>query len=595
MSKASTRWLAVPVLAIVAASTLHAFPVPEAGPVSVPQLSVEARTLPEPAIDEGLFTREINRRGNPLAGEPDQGRRGTWGREEVPTDALVWGAASALSTTPTPLLSIDGLSVTGVQPPDIVGATGPGHYVQMVNATHVRVIDKLGTTLGTFLLGDLWPVGQACRSNHGDPIVVYDGLADRWLLTQFRSGSPHRMCMAVSVGADPLGAYHIYTFDMVNFPDYFKLGVWPDAYYMSANESSYTAYAFERTAMLAGLPATFQRFTGQNNLLLPADLDGPNSPPPGTPGVFYTFKSSSFHGGIDRLELFALDVDFATPANTTFTLIHTLPLTSLTYTVCGFFNFNCVRQLGTTQRLDTISEWPMFRFPYRNFGSRQSLVGAFTVGGGLGEQGGAIRWFELRNEGAGWALYQEGTWDPGDGHDRWNPSIAMDASGNIALGYSVSSSTIHPRIAYATRLASDPLGTLAPEVVLHAGTGPHTSTNRWGDYSAMTVDPVDDCTFWYTNQYFAAASGTQFRTRIGAFVLPSCGACIQSLVLENQVLNASQVFEACEEILVGPNLQIVFPANIELRAGKRVVLFDDTMVGTGAALKISIDPDLLPD
>lgn len=494
------------------------------GPVAVPLLSVEARSLPEPP-DDTAFIREINRRGNPNAGEPDQGRRGTWDRTNVPIDPLIGAAPPAPSTTPPATVNVEGISNSGVHPPDVVGTVGPSHYVQMVNATTVRVLDKAGATLGSFTLGNLWPVGQTCRNNNGDPIPAYDQFADRWLLSQFRSASPNRMCVAISQTRDPLGAYFIYTFDVPQFPDYFKFGVWPDAYYMSSNESAYAAYAFDRVRMLAGQPATFQRFTGQSNLLLPADIDGPTLPPAGTPGLFYTYKDNSFHGGggVDRIELFSFNVDWATPANSSFTLIHSLPVAQFTYTVCGAFNFNCVRQLGTTQRLDTISEWPMFRFAYRNFGAHQSAVGSYTIGGGSGEEGGAIRWFELRNSGSGWSLFQEGTFDPGDGHDRWNSSIAMDQDGNMALGYSVGSSTIRPRIAYTTRLASDPPGSMAAEELLFQGTGVHTSNNRWGDYSAMTVDPLDDCTFWYTNEYMSGGS-TAFRTRIGAFKIPSCGA-----------------------------------------------------------------------
>ncbi len=493
----------------------------EAGPVTVPLSSPPARSLPEPAAVDPYFFREINRRGNPLAGEPDQGRRGTWDRAVVPTDPLVEGSASAPSQTPAPLLSVEGTGQTGVHPPDPVGATGFNHYVQMVNATVVRVLDKSGTSLGSFSLGGLWPGADTCSSNAGDPIVIFDHLADRWLLSQFRW--PNGMCIAVSQTPDPLGAYHLYNFTVPSFPDYFKFGLWPDAYYMTANESNYTMYAFNRAAMLAGQPATFQRFSGQNNLLLPADLDGPNRPR-GSRGLFYTFKSGSFHGGVDRLEVFEMGVDWNTPANTSFSLIHTLPLTPLTYTVCGFFNFNCVRQLGTTQRLDTISEWPMFRLAYRSFDAHESMVGAFTVGGGLGNVGAAIRWFELRlsEPSDGWTIFQEGTFDPGDGHDRWNPSIAMDGRGNIAMGYSVSSNTMHPEIRYTTRRASDPPGTMAPEQILHAGTASHTSNNRWGDYSATTIDPVDDCTFWHTNEYRVAAGGAGFRTRVGAFRIPSC-------------------------------------------------------------------------
>ncbi len=488
------------------------------------ELSPPAREL-GPDINGLTLDREINPRHNPLAFEPDMGQRGTWNRDNVPADPLI---AHSQNNNLTPGLdfSFEGTgNPTGCgscSPPDTVGDVGLNHYIHMVNATKVAIFDKTGAPLNTpFNLGSLWSSGT-CASNAGDPIVLYDSLADRWLLSQF--ASPSHMCIAISQTADPLGSYHLYTFNVGSFPDYFKFGVWPDAYYMSANESSYTAYAFDRAKMLIGDPtATFQKFTGEDNLLLPADVDGPTLPPTDAPGLFYTFKDNSFHGGSDRIELFAFDVDWAVPGNSTFTLINNIPIASYTYTPCGFFNFNCLRQSGTTQRLDAIAEWPMFRFPYRNFGPHQALVGNFTIGGGTGDVGAAIRWFELRNTGSGWSLYQEGTHDPGDGHDRAVGSIAMDKAGNIALGYTVSSSTMLPAIRYATRLASDPLGTLQAEAVLINGTGAQTASNRWGDYSAMGIDPANDCSFWYTNEYYQTNSATrEWKTRVGVFTIPEC-------------------------------------------------------------------------
>jgi hypothetical protein len=172
---------------------------------------------------------------------------------------------------------------------------------------------------------------------------------------------------------------------------------------------------------------------GRANFILPSDIDGATPPPEGTPGYFYTFKDRSFHGGgPDRIELYALDVDPAHPGQSTFTLEGSFRISPFTYTVCGFFNFNCVRQRNTDQRIQVVSEWPMHRFPYINFGDHKTLLGNFTVGGGTGETGAAIRWFELRNTGAGWRLRQQGTYDPGDGNDRFMGSIAMDRAGNRA-------------------------------------------------------------------------------------------------------------------------------------------------------------------
>jgi hypothetical protein len=426
--------------------------------------------------------------------------------------------------TPGLDFSFDGvgnpLGCGGCSPPDTNGDVGPNHYIQMVNATKVAIFDKSGTALqAPFNLGDLWS-STACTGDAGDPVVLYDALADRWLLTQFNSSNS--ICAAVSKTADPLGQYWLYNWSLPSFPDYFKFGVWPDAYYMSANESSYTAYAFDRVKMLAGLPATNIRFTGGTNLYLPGDVDGATPPPAGAPGLFYTFKDNSFHGGSDRIEVLELDVDWVTPANTTFTLVDSVGISPFTYTACGFFNFNCAFQPGTAQRVDVISEWPMHRFPYRNFGTHQTLVGTFTIGGGNGQAGAAIRWFELRKTGADWVLFQEGTIDPDDGHDRFVSSIAMDDAGNMAIAYSVSSSTLFPSIRYATRLAGDPLGTFSPEAVLIAGGGSQTGSNRWGDYAAMSVDPANGCSFWFTSEYYSSNSSSNWKTRVGVFTLPQC-------------------------------------------------------------------------
>jgi hypothetical protein len=491
---------------------------PIVGEAVTPELSVAVRDLPPLTEEFSDLEREINPRHNPLSllqGEIPHVYEGI--------DPLI---AHSLNNGLTPGLdfSFDATSnPTGCgscSPPDINGDVGPNHYVHAVNATKIAIYNKSGTLVdGPFNLGTLWSSGT-CASNAGDPIVLYDPLADRWLLSQFNGSQ--QMCVAISKTADPTADYWLYSFAVGSFPDYFKFGVWPDGYYMSANESSYTAYAFDRTKMLAGQAATFQKFTGGTNLYLPSDLDGPTAPPAGAPNVFYTYKDNSFHGGSDRIELREFDVDWVTPANTTFTLVSSLSVPSYTYTPCGFFQFNCIRQNGTTQRFDALAEWPMFRFPYRNFGAHQALVGVFGVGGGLGEEGAALRWFELRKTGASWSIFQQGTFDPGDGHDRVNASIAMDKMGNIALGYTVSSSGMKPAIRYATRLSTDPLGTMQTEAVLINGAGAQTGSNRWGDYSAMGIDPANDCSFWYTNQYYNANSSNQWRTRVGVFTIPGC-------------------------------------------------------------------------
>jgi hypothetical protein len=479
--------------------------------------------------------RTVPPRKNPLIGEAGQGHRGTWTRGVTSPDPLIGGAEGrAASRTPAPELTFNGAhnpaACAGCSPPDTIGDVGPHHYVQVVNATKVSVYDRSGTLLKRFDLGRLWSNGP-CREDLGDPNVRYDEAADRWLLAQFNQTSnkgPFFLCFAISQTGDPTGAYHLFRFRVPNFPDYFKVGVWPArdaahaAYYVSTNEKTYTAYAFDRAKMLVGdRSASYVRFPGETNFLLPADVDGPLHPRGG--GLFYTFKDRAFHGvPHDRLELFQLTPNFATPENSTFRRINAINVTPFEYTVCGFFHLNCIPQRGTSQKVDAVSEWPMQRLAYRRFSDHESMVGNFTVGGGSATPGAAIRWFELRNIGDGWSLFQEGTLDRNDGQNRFMGSIAIDQAGNIALGYSVSSQTLFPSVRYVTRAASDPPGSIGPERTLRAGHGSQTGSNRWGDYSGMAIDPLAGCQFWYTNEYYSTDSATDWKTVIGAFTVPGC-------------------------------------------------------------------------
>ncbi len=491
-----------------------------------PQLSRPVRDLPANG-EEKFLNREINPMRNPGLFQDDLGLTGTDTHKQDPLAHL-----SQVNTSLTPglLFSFEGLGTDGFAPPDTVGDVGPNHYVQMVNVSF-RVFDKSGNPLTADTLFTALFAGSgltACETeNDGDPIVVYDEMADRWLLSQFAVTSGDRMCIAISTTPDPTSTFHLYQFNMPDFPDYFKFGVWPDAYYMGTNTgfpNQYYAYAFDRASMLAGAPATYQYSNGHANFLMPADLDGPNTPPAGTPGYFYTMFSDGYPNhpaGVDRIALYEFDVDWVTPANSTFVLAQEYPIAPYNYTVCGFFVGNCIPQLGTTQRLDSLSYWPMFRFAYRNLIGYEAMVGNFTVDLD-GTDKAAIRWFEMQRQGGPWTLHQEGTYAP-DGDHRFMGSIAMDGSGNIALGYSVSSATTIPSIRYATRLRSDPLGTLQAEATLFAGGGVQENIHRWGDYSAMSVDPADDCTFWYTNEYHDVNdNGFNWNTRVGVFRIPEC-------------------------------------------------------------------------
>jgi hypothetical protein len=434
---------------------------------------------------------------------------------------------------PTPIRTFEGVNFgTGscnCAPPDTNGDVGPNHYVQIVNSDF-QVFNKTGgSLLGPLPINSIWSGfgGQCQNTNDGDPVVLYDPLADRWLVSQFVASSPFGECIAISQTADPTGAWHRYFFQLttVDFPDYPKLGVWPDGYYMSEvwfnGGTTYGGprpYVFDRARMLQGLSASFQTTAGPlgNTVgpLLPADLDGSTPPPAGAPNYFL---GTPFTGG--TLPLYKFHVDWDNPGNSTFT--GPTNLAGAAYTALCPFTRSCVPQADTTSRLDGIGDRIMFRAAYRNFGDHESLVGNLTVSsGGVG----AIRWYELRGLNGTPSLFQQGTYQP-DSTYRWMGSIAMDRDGNIAVGYSASSDSINPQIRYAGRLATDPLGQLSQgEATLFSGTGSQIGTSsRWGDYSMMAVDPSDDCTFWYTQEYYSTTSQFNWRTRIGAFKFPSCG------------------------------------------------------------------------
>jgi len=435
-------------------------------------------------------------------------------------------------TMPAPILNFDGIPFPGVAcncaPPDTNGEVGATQYVQIVNEGF-QVFNKTNgaSMLGPVGIATVWTgfTGPCETAGHGDPIALYDQLASRWVISQFAgAGVPTDECIAVSTTSDATGTWNRYGFHLgSNFFDYPHLGVWPDAYYMAMNvfNSAGTAFlgpqpfAFDRTKMLAGLPATFitTGITGgpTEETYLPADLDGSLLPLVGAPASFVEFP------GANTFRVFHFHVDFVTPLNSTFTLFANPASAAFTARTAG------VPQLGTTAVLDPIGDRLMFRAATRFFlDGHEATVGNFTVqSGGVA----APRLFELRNVTNGpVTVAQQSTYQPDTTH-RWMGSAAMDQQGNIAVGYSASSGSINPQIRYAGRLGTDPVNTLPQaEVTLFAGTGSQTGTNgRWGDYSDMTIDPVDDCTFWYTQEYYPTTTSFNWRTRIGSFKFPGCG------------------------------------------------------------------------
>lgn len=462
--------------------------------------------------------------------------------------------------------SFEGMSIfdtialgQGFLPPDTVGDVGPNHYVQNVNVTW-RVFNKAGVPQTPVMsLGALWATipGPCAGSEDGDPIVLYDSYADRWLISQFctvANPNNHQL-IAISTTPDPTGSYYLYDFMMPNnkFNDYPKFGVWPDGYYMTDNQFNQAgtaflgagAFAFDRAKMLAGDPTAsfiyFDLATLDPTIggMLPSDADGLTPPPAGAPNVFAYFIATEFGDASDGLRLFDFHADFAVPANSTFVERAGSPLAVAAFdprTPAGRDNIEQPPPaVNTTAGLDAIGDRLMHRLQYRNFGTHQSLVTNHTVNVGTGttlalHQAG-VRYYELRSTGGGnYAVNEQASFAP-DTVNRWMGSAAMDHQGNLAVGYSVSDAvSVFPGIRYAGRLAGDPPnGLFQGEAVMQAGGFVQTNTSsRWGDYSSTNVDPTDDCTFWHTNEYYLddqPSITAEWHTRVGSFkVNPSCTA-----------------------------------------------------------------------
>lgn len=464
------------------------------------------------------------------------------------SDPVVQGPLAELGA-PTVEGSFEGINNrNGVLPPDPSGDIGPNHYVQMVNLSFA-IYDRSGNTLyGPADNRTLWAgFGGPCEArNDGDPIVLYDHLANRWMMSQFALPNfprgPFYQCIAVSQTSNPTGAWHRYEFTIhqEKLNDYPKFGVWPDGYYMSINQfkcsfircswAGQGVVAFERDAMLAGAAARMVSFDLQSvdpNLggMLPADLDGP-APPAGTPSYFAQIDDDAWGYSPDQLQIWQFDVDWANPGASTFTHARSLLTASFNANMCNYSR-NCIPQPGGT-KVDAISDRLMYRLQYRNFGSHQTLVSNHTVDTNGSDRAG-IRWYELRDTGSGWYIDQQGTYAPGtDTHHRWMGSIAMNGVGDIALGYSKSSTSVYPSIVVTGRLHGDSAGFMTqPEVTIVNGGGSQShSSGRWGDYSQMSVDPLDDCKFWYTQEYYASNGSASWRTWIGSVKLRDCGSTV---------------------------------------------------------------------
>ena len=494
-----------------------------------------------------------------------------------PSAAALVAPMSAAPTIAAPLITFEGLSnqdnfnIFGfrVNPPDPVGDVGPNHYVEMINLAYA-VYDKQGNLLTPpFAIGALWegfPV-EDCTDPSGDPIVLYDQLVDRWILSQFTTRGPlYYDCVAISQTNDPTGAYYRYAFVTQPdpelpggsfFPDYPKYGVWTHSYLMTTRDfgdlTGYgiSVYALEKNKMLAGNPnaRAVQFFLDSavvpleliGDGLLPADIDGTRRPQDHWPAPIVGTQDDDYGYGatFDALNVWELFIKWSAKPEASLTLKTQLPVAAFDSSFpCGPSR-GCIPQPGIAnpdQWLDVLSyrQRPTWRLAYRNFGTYEAMVTSQSVEASPGTAG--MRWYEIRRTATtpnkkimAYSVHQQGTYAPADGVHRWMGSIAQDWQGNMALGYSVVNGVdVFPGIRFTGRLSGDPLGQMTVgEGTIIDGTGVQRTTNsRWGDYTSMNVDPVDDCTFWYVNEYYTLAgqnsSTAGWQTRIASFKMPGC-------------------------------------------------------------------------
>jgi hypothetical protein len=497
----------------------------------------------------------------PIRQKPDFG--GQRGPAE-PDGGLQSGFGPSLGPTPAPLQSFQGLSdddnaaVVGfrIVPPDTngdIGLDGSGNkvYLQYINLIWALYSETGALLAGPFAGNSFWQgFGGFCETNNdGDPVVLYDDHAGRWMVSQF-SINQGIQCVAVSTTGDPMGSYHRYAFTVTpgGQNDYPKMGVWDDGTTGSTGQSAYTftmrdfggaggsfsvsAGVMERDAMLTGAPAEFVKFSNPCTPIdcvegqLPPHLAGP-PPPAGTCPTYWTAVDSAYDddpAGIDGYRNHTLCVDWSNTA-ATYTEGPIVPAGSNFDRFLGNGFSDCISPVNGGEVLDCLAAFTMFRAQYRWFGTEAAVVFNTTVDAG-GDRAG-IRWAETLSAtgDSNWTLGQDGTYAPADGSDRWMGSIAQDQDRNIALGYSITSGSRFPSVAYTSRMAGDPAGTMpGGEVTCHEGTGAQvSSSNRWGDYSSMSVDPQDDCTFWYTQEYYENTNSFDFKTRICSFKFADCG------------------------------------------------------------------------
>jgi hypothetical protein len=523
-------------------------------PVTAHSVNVDLRTLPKAQEwRPGMPIREAHRRQYTPIGTrlPHAPENAPVARDRLPELQQIFDEsmpARARAKAAGSRVSINNPN-TGVSPGDPVVEVGTNHVIYAVNSggsgTYFNVYNKSGTLVaGPITFGSLAPAGNACTSDRGDPLVYFDRQAGRWFMLTMDDGG---VCTYVSKTSDPVsGGWWFYRYSTLAFPDYPHCGIWNDAYVCATNEGSVAGadvYAFDRANMLTGATARpAQRFNSIPTLpgygfqiVTPVSFYGNTAAPAGRKQILARHRDDEAHDGTaasgsqDFIELFEMNIDWNTPANSGITALPRIAITEFNSWFTNYTTFATVPQPGSSSRLDPIREVILNQMTYRNFGTHESIVGTFATNQNTGRRRNSpvdsgVRWFELRRVGSGnWTLHQEGTFSPGDTNTHHLIGVAaMDKFGNIGMGYNVtktSSPTVFASLRYTGRTASDPLGVMSlAETTVAAGAAVETS-GRWGDYYQMTVDPVDDCTFWFVGMYRPSGG---WQTRIQDFKFPGC-------------------------------------------------------------------------
>lgn len=443
------------------------------------------------------------------------------------------------------LQNFEGQGYTNVNPADPSICVGPNHVIQMINGSSgARFV--IYSKNGTVIQAEQYMDAISGVPGLGDPIAMYDQFADRFVISEF-SASGNKLIVMISQTANPTGSWFIYQFTAAEFPDYPKYGIWPNAYICTTNESNNKVYAMNRPLMLAGTPVVSMLSFSISALetvgfqaAAPVNISGTTLPPVGTNPMILRMVDdlwTSNPSDVDRLEMWTMNLDFITPANSSLSQQPNINTAAFDSDLCGYNTLSCIRQPGAT-RMDPIREIIMNRVYYRNFGTHQSLVALHAVDPGVLDRAGC-RWYELRRTGLGpWSIFQQSTYAP-DTNSRWMGSMAINNAGTIGMMYNISSKALFPSLRFTGRIASDPLNTMTePEQTIIAGAASNGS-NRWGDYNDMQVDPSDDETFWTTGMYRPTGSG--WSTRISSFSISQFALPLSLLSFDGKQINEKEI------------------------------------------------------